>query len=250
MEIKELLIKILNSNIMFYVVIPVITVILQWVKNAYDIKAKNKELGYWVKKYRKLETFIIVIMRLYKRLAFISLLAILIRIILGLYIDKYSSYTLIGVIYGVICIIIISKEWKKPMLQAEFLSNGKAKKLLIIGLCLIYAVCFLVADIDNEYNWLYEIIFIVALIIWMFYLYKYSDVAFILDKSYADIYVKGSEKAEYAAAGTIKKKGEWIIVRRYINGYEEELRIKESDIVRIDYYGDPIVIVHKMHFFK
>lgn len=249
MEIKDLLIKVLNSNIMFYVVVPVITVILQWIKNSYDIKAKNKELGYWVKKYKKLETYIIVVMRLYKRLAFVSLSALLIKIIWGIYIDKYSAYVFVGGIYGVICIIIISKEWKKPILQAEFLSNGKVKKLLIIALCLIYAVCFLVADIDNNYNWVFEILFMVVLIIWMFYLYKYSDVAFILDKPYADIYVQGCDKAEYAAAGTIKKKGEWIIVRRYINGYEEELRIKESDIVRIDYYGDPIVIVHKIHFF-
>ena len=234
---------------MFYVVVPVITVILQWIKNAYDIKAKNKELGYWVKKYRKLETFIIVIMRLYKKLAFVSLTALLIKIIGGIYIDKQSAYFGVGGIYGMICIIIISKEWKKPILQTEFLSNGNIKKLLIIALSIIYAVCFWVADIDNKYNWIYEIIFMIALIIWMFYLYKYGDVAFILDNRYADIYVQGCEKAEYAAAGTIKKKGEWIIVSRYINGYEEELRIKESDIVRIDYYGDPIIIVQKMHFF-
>ena len=67
----------------------------------------------------------------------------------------------------------------------------------------------------------------------------------ILDNRYADIYIKDNEKAEQAAAGTIKKQGDWIIVRRYIHEYEEEIRIKEEDIVRIDYYGEPIIFIRK-----
>ena len=71
-----------------------------------------------------------------------------------------------------------------------------------------------------------------------------------MDNRYADIYVKGSEKAAVAEAGSIKKQGEWIIVKRYVNGYEEELRIRESDIVRIDYYGDPLIWPDKHRLFK
>ena len=44
------------------------------------------------------------------------------------------------------------------------------------------------------------------------------------------------------------KHGDWIIVNRYINGLNEEIRIKEGDIVRIDYYGDPRIIVDKKFF--
>lgn len=78
----------------------------------------------------------------------------------------------------------------------------------------------------------------------------YCDVVFILDNRYADIYVKGSERARFAEAGSIKKLGEWIIVNRYANGYDEEIRIKESDIVRIDYYGRQMLMVEKRKLFQ
>lgn len=37
---------------------------------------------------------------------------------------------------------------------------------------------------------------------------------------------------------------------RYVNGYDEEIRIKESDIVRIDYYGGPMIMVERRKLFK
>ena len=45
--------KILKSEIMYYVIVPFVIVFLGWIKNGYDLKVKNKELGYWMKKYKK-----------------------------------------------------------------------------------------------------------------------------------------------------------------------------------------------------
>ena len=47
---KEILLKIFDSEIMYYVVIPIVIVLLGWVKNERDLKEKNKELGYWMLK--------------------------------------------------------------------------------------------------------------------------------------------------------------------------------------------------------
>ena len=54
---KEILLKIFDSEIMYYVVIPIVIVLLGWVKNERDLKEKNKELGYWMLKCRKIPTF-------------------------------------------------------------------------------------------------------------------------------------------------------------------------------------------------
>ena len=55
---KESLLKIFDSEIMYYVVIPIVIVLLGWVKNERDLKEKNKELGYWMLKCRKIPTFL------------------------------------------------------------------------------------------------------------------------------------------------------------------------------------------------
>ena len=47
---KEILLKIFDSEIMYYVVIPIVIVLLGWVKNERVLKEKNKELGYWMLK--------------------------------------------------------------------------------------------------------------------------------------------------------------------------------------------------------
>ncbi len=54
---KEFLLKIFSSEIMYYVVVPIVVVFLGWIKSGRDIKEKNKELGYWMMKCRKLVTF-------------------------------------------------------------------------------------------------------------------------------------------------------------------------------------------------
>ena len=131
----------------------------------------------------------------------------------------------------------------------ELWKDGEKKRLLIITLYMIYGIPFFL-ELYGKCTWIIEAIFCVLLSIWAICLFNFYEVAFILDNRYADIYVKGSEQAQFAAAGSIKKQGEWIIVNRYINEYDEEIRIKESDIVRIDYYGGPIIIVEKSKWLK
>lgn len=66
---------------------------------------------------------------------------------------------------------------------------------------------------------------------------------FILDKSYADIYVNGNVVAEGVIAGSMRRQGDWVFVAREIEGSFEEIRIREEKITRIDYYGEPVISI-------
>lgn len=245
---KEILLEIIDSEIMYYVVVPFVLMLLGWIKNAHDIKEKNKELGYWMIKHRKMPTFADIAMKLYKALA-INLVIVQIAILfVELWKGLLFAYIMCGIVYfgvGALCVILI---WKEKNTKVEFMTHGKNKKVLLIFLYLIYALPFFF-ELYGKYTVIVDFLFAILLSIWMYYLYKYSDIVLVWDNIYADIYINGSEKAEFAEVGSLKKHGEWILVNRHINGCEEEIRIKESDIVRIDYYGGPAYVVLQCRLF-
>lgn len=246
---KDFLLKIFNSEIMYYVVVPIVVVFLGWIKNEHDIKEKNKELGYWMMKCKKLPTFPDIAFKIYKMLAFNLLVMYLVRIIFYVWQGILFSYILSGLLYfGVNCLIIFLN-CRSAKGKVEFWTGCKCKVALVFALYLIYGLPFFLG-LYGKYTTIVEIMFGILLFVWTVCLFRYCDMAFILDNRYADIYVKGSEKAQFAEAGSIRKQGEWILVNRYVNGYDEEIRIRESDIVRIDYYGGPMVVVEKRRLFQ
>lgn len=246
---KDVFLKIFSSPIMHSVIVPIVIVFLGWIKNKHDVKEKNKELGYWMIKCRRLHTFVDDAMVVYKLLA-INLIIIQIPIfIIRLWKGGWLCYVVIGIIYfsvSALCVFIVSKCYK---IKVEFLTNGKSKKALLIFLYVIYGIPFFL-QIFPENMLIMEAVFFAFLITWVSMLFRCCDVVYILDNKYADIYVKGSEKAQFAEAGSIKKQGEWIIVNRFVNAYDEEIRIRENDIVRIDYYGGPMISVEKRRLFR
>ena len=248
---KEMLQKTLSSEVMYYVVVPIMVVILGWIKNERDIKEKNKELGYWMLECKKLSTFPDIMLKTYKIMAINLFATIAVRQILcNCKIMTFSySYIIFGIWYFSINIVITLWNCKRNNGKIEFWNNGKRKRMLAIMLYLIYCIPFL-GEISDKYSLVSETIFIILLIFWINYLFNCCDVAFILDSRYADIYVKGSETAQFAEAGSMRKHGDWIIVNKYANGYDEEIRIKESDIVRIDYYGEPMIMVETRNLFS
>ena len=130
------------------------------------------------------------------------------------------------------------------MLKAkiELLKN---KQVLMGMIWFIFSIAFFIALVP-KYQYVVESIYCVSLIGWCVFLFKYADMVFILEKSYADIYINGAETVERIHAGNMRKKGGWIYVDKCVEDYEEEIRIKESEIIRIDYYGEPIIYV-KVH---
>lgn len=243
----EILLKIIKSET-YSIISPLILVLLGWIKNGYDVKEKNKELGYWKLRYRKVCTFMNIAMKIYTWMALNFGVMQGIRKAISIWKDDLLSYILIGCLYLAINFLILFLNCRDVKTKIEFWTNGKSKKRLVGVLYIILGGGFFI-ELFDRYEYVFELIFGISLIVWMFYLFSSTDVAYILDNRYADIYVRGSDKAEFAEAGSIRKKGEWIIVNRYVNGFDEEIRIKESDIVRIDYYGDPVFLLMKQKLF-
>ena len=42
---ENFLLIIFNNEVMYYVIVPIVVVLLGWLKNKNDLKVKNKELG-------------------------------------------------------------------------------------------------------------------------------------------------------------------------------------------------------------
>lgn len=247
--VQNIIQKILESNITVNILMPIIVLLLGWRKNESDLKRKNKEIGYWKIECRRIFTFTDTAMKMYEWFAINLVIMQIVRIVLFLWKGTGFSYFVSGSLYLMFNVFIIFIVCREAKVRIEFWSDGMKKKSLIAVLYVIYGVVFFM-ELFGKYEYIVEIVFIVSLISWIFFLFKDSDLVFILDNMYADIYVKGSEKAELAEAGSIKKQGEWIIVNRNINGYNEEIRIKESDIARIDYYGGPMIAVEKRKWFN
>lgn len=244
----KIILRILKSETMYYVVIPLILVFLNWIKNEHDLKERNKKLGYWKLKYKKLYTFVDTAMKLYKYMAinFVIMQGIIIGV--SVWKDDMFLYLFVWSIFLMVNALNIFLICRNDKVKIEFWTNGIEKKILIWALYVIFGLAFGV-KLFGKFEQIAGLVIGGMLIAWVAFLFKYSDVAYILDNRFADIYVKGSNVAEFAETGSMNKQGEWIIVNRYINGFEEEIRIKESDIVRIDYYGGPRIEIIKRKLF-
>ncbi|MCM1326437.1 MAG: hypothetical protein NC094_03560 [Bacteroidales bacterium] len=229
-------------EIVYYVIVPLGGIFLNWIKSSHDLKRENKQLRYWAIEFREIPTFKEIAMQTYKILAVILVISILIKqslIVLGINNFLTAIVNLFYFFIGAICIILVIGNRKT---RVECFKNGKEKKFLLFVLYLIFGMVLCLIEY-KEIKYLLSILFSISLLTWMYYMYKYSDRVAVLDNRYANIYVRNSEVAEFVEAASIKKKGLWIIAKRYVNGYDEEIRIKENDIIRIDYYGEPLIVV-------
>lgn len=240
--IQSVISKVLDSSVTHYVFIPILIFVAGWIKDACDKKKENKKIGCWLKTYRKPRGFYNMMWGFYKLLGVSFFCVLVVREILEMHNSKLISYIISDAIYLAISAIITRIIWKCPVMKSEFLSHGTAKKILTIALYVIY-VMYCITSINTI---IALILFTVGILLWRFFLCKYSDVTYIFENRYADIYIKGNDKIEAVSTMTIRKNGNWIIANRIINECKEEIRIREDDIVRVDYYGEPIIINKKL----
>ena len=245
----EVMLKILDSNVMFYVVIPVILVVLSWIKQAYDDNKRKKEYGIWIKKYERVKTFVVIMLQQYKILAFIFIVALFIFLFLELLYSRICGYIGLGIFYfggSILWVIyLLNSRW----LKVEMLDKKKEKKRMIIFLYFIYTISLLLATVDALFEISY-VVFIVLHIVWACILLKEYDLAFKIDNQYVDIYTKECDVTECVEVKTIRKKNGWITGEQYKNGEIHNIQIEESEIKKVDYHGEPVVIVERIRPFK
>jgi|GEM_PF-2074520 hypothetical protein len=241
-EIKKGVLYILDNNLMYYVIVPLGTLVLGWLKSAYDIRKKNIEMGAGVKKYKRVKDFTDVAMRMYIRLAIICMLLIIMREIAYIFFNKKRVYITSIIIYVAMNILLLIWNHNKVLTRLEFLTDKKWKRMLIGSLCLVYFYAFLVVDIRAKTELVHTLIFAIILATWSVCLNKKCGVSFfIIDYGLADLHLKSGEKIEAALTETIQKRGKWITLKRYISDHEEEICVREDDVVRIEYYGEPAI---------
>lgn len=235
----EIFQKIFKNEIMYYVIVPISILIFEWINNWYEIKNKSKKMGYWKIKIKREPSFHTIMANPYILMTVNLLIMKIIKYISSFWIDEILSYTIISIIYVIVNSLIIVYIVKRPKTKMALLTERRKKQVLIGILWFVFNIIFFLETLP-KYKYMVEIIVYIVLVIWAIVLSKYNDTIFILDKSYADIYINGTEAVKCVYAGSMRKKGGWIYIDRYADGLEEEIRIKESEITRVDYYGDPI----------
>lgn len=234
--------RIFKSEIMYYVIVPVCLLLFERINSWYEIKNENRKMGYWKIKIKRAPSFYTIAINLYKLMMINLLIMDIIKYISCFWIKKALSYIIISIIYIIINTLIVVYIAKQPKTKIALLTNQRTKQILMGILWFIFNIVFFL-EIIPKYKYIIELIVGIALIRWFIFLSKYADTTFILDKSYADIYINGSEAVKGIYAGSMRKKGGWIYIDRNIEGFDEEIRIKESEIIRIDYYGEPIFYI-------
>lgn len=59
---KELIRENLTSDVVYNVAVPIVLLILNWMKNGYDLSKKNRGMGYWKIRYKKGYSFMDIVM--------------------------------------------------------------------------------------------------------------------------------------------------------------------------------------------
>lgn len=236
---KELIRENLTSDVVYNVAVPIVLLILNWMKNGYDLSKKNRGMGCWKIRYKKGYSFMDIVMNIYKVLVFLLVVVMILRMCMVSLMEKMLAYIITGLIYIILLIVVAYCVSKNSKVKIELWNNGLVKKKLLIVLFILYIIVFFQ---EFLYGWI-ELLWCITVIGWIVLVFKNSDMIFILDKSYADIYVNGNVVAEGVIAGSMRRQGDWVFVAREIEGSFEEVRIREEEITRIDYYGEPVISI-------
>lgn len=248
MQTKDILLLVLDNNITFYVVVPMLILISPWIKNAYDTSLKNKEIGRWIKTYTKMKNFIDISMKVYKRLGTIFLIALALQLFIDYYINTIIAYATSGMFYIVVVVLWSLNLKRNKLLRIELLTNKEHKMRVLIFLNIIFIVTYILATIDDTY-YFSQIVFFILLLAWAIYLLKEYEIVYRLDNKYVDIFVQGNRCLKGIETSSIKKQGVWIYATRCRDGKEENICIKENEIIGANYYGEPSYIIRKVRLF-
>lgn len=241
--------KILESGIIKNVIVQIFILSLSWIKSSYDFNKMNKDLGYWAIKFRNQRTFVDIASKSYVILGVLLCISMIIEECISLLKGRIISVIFANLFYFIFGGIFINLVIRNKKTKVECLTNGKQKKILLIVPYLIFGIVLNILD-NKRYEFIIEIFVILVLLIWDYYIFKYSGNTFILDNRYANIYVRNGKGVIFAEVEKIRRKGKWIIVKRHVNGVEDEIRIREDEIIRIDYFGDPLIIVEDYSIFQ
>lgn len=236
---------IVNSSIFQQIIGSLIVWLLSCIVNIHEKRHNQKAIGRWKIGIKKIYSFYDVTQRMYLyMLTSLATMHILCSIF-SLYFEQTFCYFYFGIGNILLNILIVYSIQKEPKTKAELWSDSQNRKGLLRALGFIFSAAYFI-DSFSKYRKEATILYYIALIIWAFYLCLYIDFVYILEKSYADIYINNNILLKKIDIKSIKKRGEWIYLTLTDADKSSEIRIRENTILRIDYYGEPILKVDKL----
>lgn len=240
---------IIISDIITKVIFPVIVFIVQrWISKK-DVNEKNKGLGWWKMSARREFGFVDIALSAYQYFVIVFVSVYVIKGMINIFTIWEISFIVWGILYLSIAALFVLYVSINVKVRVEMKADRNNKWKHIISLYLICSIP-LFSKVPLKFYILNILFFTLLLLCWVYCLFEYCDMAYIIDHKYADIYVREGEVVKCIETDSIQKKGEWVIGQKEGNVGKQEIRVRENDIVRMDYYGQSIIRIEKRKFLK
>lgn len=229
-KLKELFL----SNTMYYIIVPLFIVLVGWVKNWYDTIHKNAKIGRWKIKYKKECPFFKIGIKMFSNSIGVYESAICLVDLLG----AYEHREIIAVISCIANLMFMRTYLKEAEIRVEFLKFKKTKIFIISILIILISI-----SIGFMESMKFLIVWISLIGLWFALVYVFSDKVVTYNKRYANIYISGGMLIEQVRIDKMKRQGNWVSFQKIENGKAKEIKIRENLLERIDYFGEPLIVV-------
>lgn len=236
---REIIYRCLNSNITFYIVVPLLLLVLGWIKDWYDKKAQQG-ITTFERPREKCPFFEVYILFVYQLQVVFFIGLIFLITIEACGIKTAIQYRIIAFFrisfLGLIC---LKENLKKEKYRLEMLKNGKGK---IVYCVFTEIVCFMNIFIcDKKFCpfILYGSMFIVGI-----FAYVCSDHIIIYDNKYLSLVLNNGDEIKDIQIDKIKSKKNTLIVDKSKDDEKRIVQIDKLFITRINYYGEEYMKVY------
>lgn len=243
---KTVIEKILNSNITYYIVVPFFILILGWIYNWYDKKSQDITIIQGERKhicpfFRVYIQFVQVINQfcawgwsLYSILLLLQELHIAIPMFV---IPMWMRVLSFSMVCG-LGLIVLMLQKKSEECRIELLKHKVGKIIFLVLTDVIYSMIIVMVDCEDYKPLLAWLILISALYILV---PIFSDNILIYSNKYVSVILNDGTEINDIQIDRIKIKRKWMIINKT---EKNEIRIRESSVVRSNYYGEEYMKVY------
>lgn len=238
-KMKDVAYRFINNNITFYVVVPFLILVLGWIKNEYD--RINQRTNIRVGEYRNVCPFLKLYNHFLTPIYSYDSLVMVVYAIIECYLAKIQRqvkeiFYIVTCILGIIYLVVVAKNLKY---RIELLKHRKCKIIYFALTEIIQIIPIAYYENNNlAYVWC-------GIIIGMYCLANiFSDHIVIYYNRYVSLTLIDGKKLKDIRIDKINTKRKWLLIDTTKNDEIGEVRIKESSVVKIEYYGGEYIKVY------
>lgn len=237
---KSTISKMLNNNTTYYIIVPFLILILGWIYNWYDKKSQDITIMKGKKK-RECPFF-----RVYIDFAGKVYSCVVIVLNVGIFFTLEELHIEILMWMRMLCfsmvcgagLIVLIFQIKFVRYRIELLKHKVGKILFFVLTDVLYSMIILIVDYEDYKPLLAWVIIISALFILV---PIFSDNILIYSNKYVSVILNDGKEINDIQIDKIKIKRKWMIINK--TG-KNEIRIRDSSVVRSNYYGEEYMKVY------